>query len=429
MKNPTKWIILSVMLLAALMTMASAENETTNETTDETSVNETVDDGDSVENETLDEDDGVDDDTIENETIDEVDAFHTTLGAEIRLLQLESTITRNIAWGEEIVAAIKEKNSSADVSELESILAELAVLKNETSSITPAADEEAAQKFVDIKEEAIQLTQEFRKTVHSMLKISDVEGLRKRLHELKLNETKAKVERIHEMQREFNAQKVNEIFSAIGLTNPQLIEELSSGEADMKDIKSYLKNATSNMSAEEKKQAFFALKEQVSKRNIFLRAVADKVQYKRFDRLQDRLEDRLQKAEDRNVSANVTKKLEKHMDQIENRIERIENRTEWKIEKIVDITAKRVEHVEGLIQKVENRSNKITEKLEERRDEENISEERKEKVEDNIEKVENKTAQITDRLEDRIETIKNKSDRLQDKVGNHGNGNGNGGED
>jgi hypothetical protein len=451
MKNPTKWIILSVMLLAALMTMASAENETTNETTDEISVNETtddgsvendtviddddsvenetVDDGDSVENETLDEDDGVEyNDTIENETIDEVDAFHTTLGSEIRLLQLESSITRNIMWGEEIVAAIKEKNSSADTSELESIIVELKVLQSEVASITPSAGEEAAQKFVDIKEEAIQLTQEFRKTVHSMLKISDVEGLRKRLHELKLNETKAKVAGIHELQREFNAQKVNEIFSAIGLTNPQLIEEIKSGEAKLKDIKAYLKNATSNMSAEEKKQAFFALKEQVSKRNIFLRAVADKVQYKRLDRLQDRMEDRLHKAEDLNVSANVTKKLEKHIGQIENRIERIENRTEWKIEKIVDITAKRVEHVEGLIRKVENRSNKITERLEERLEEGNLSDGQKNRVENRIEKVENKTTQVQEKLEDRIETIKNKSERLQDKVGNHGSGNGNGGE-
>jgi hypothetical protein len=253
--------------------------------------------------------------------------------------------------------------------------------------------------------------------------------LKKKLNEIRLNETKAKVERIHELQREFNAQKLNETLSAIGLTNPQLVDEIASGEAKMNDIKAYLKNATSNMGAEEKKQAFFALKEQVSKRNIFLRAVADKVAYKRLDRLQGRLEDRLQKAEESNVSANVTKKIEKHMDQIDDRIERIENRTEWKIEKIVNITAKRVEHVEGLIRKVENRSNKITEKLEERHDEENISEEQKENIGDRIEKVENKTTQITSRLEGRVEVIKNRSEKVQDRLDNTGNGNGHGGDD
>lgn len=370
-----------------------------------------------------------DEGTVDNRTVDQAEAFHTQLGAEIRLLQLESTMNRNIAWGEEIVAAINAKNSSADVSELESIIAELKVLQSEVASITPAAGEEAAQKFVDIKDEAIELSAEFKTIARGMLKISDVEGLKKKLNEIRLNETKTKVARIHELQREFNAQNLNETLSAIGLTNPQLIEEIASGEADMKDIRAYLKNATVNMSSEEKKQAFLALKEQVSKRNIFLRAVADKVQYKRLDRLKGRLEDRLQKAEDLNVSANVTKNLEKHMDQIETRIERIDNRTEWRIEKIVDITAKRVEHVEGLIRKVENRSNKITEKLEEHLDEENISEVRKEKVEDHIQKVENKTTQIINRLEDRIDTIKNKSEKLQDKLSNHGNGNGNSGED
>lgn len=411
-----KWIILSVMLLAALMTIVSAENETTNQTSDDGNENETIDNGDGNEtvddsdgnetiddsdgnetiddgdenetiddsdgNETVEDDDGNEtvDDSDENETIDEVDAFHTTLGARIRLLQLESSISRNIAWGEAIVAAIEGKNSSADVSELEPILSELAALESEVSSVDPASGEDAAQQFVALKKKAISLTQEFRKTARGMLKISDVEGLRKRLQTLKLNETKTKVGRIHELQREFNARMLNETLTAMDISNPQLANEFANGDAGAKDIKAYLKNATSNMSREEKKQAFFALKEQVSKRNIFLRSVA-------------------------------------------------ENRTEWKQEKIAAITTKRVAHVEGLIKKVENRSNKITARIEERLGEENLSENQKEKGDARIEKVENKTAKITDRLSDRIENITNKSAEMQDKVANRGNGKGHGGDD
>ena len=46
----------------------------------------------------------------EEETEEEVEVMRTKKGAEVRLLQLEKAITRNILFGEEVIAKVEEKH-------------------------------------------------------------------------------------------------------------------------------------------------------------------------------------------------------------------------------------------------------------------------------------------------------------------------------
>lgn len=333
------YVILSIFLVA-LASIAAAYEQTDNET------------------ETINE-------TIENQTLEEAEAFSSNLGARIRLLQLEYSITKNILSGEAIIAAIKEKNSSTDTTELEAIIAQLKILRDEVKAATPEAGEEAAQQFVDLKGDAIELTQKFRKIVHTILNPSDIKELKRKLQAIRWNETKNLVERIHEIQREYNTEKVSEAFSALGINNTKLIESVRNGEATIRDIRDAIREATANMSKEEKKQAYNMLREKVIKRNVFLTAVAEKVRNRQIQRLRERIQNRLQIIEQMNISAKVRTRLRERLMEAENKSQKIENRFQLRIERIEQITAKRIDKIERLINKRENRSQRIQERLEE----------------------------------------------------------------
>ncbi|MBN2014032.1 MAG: hypothetical protein JW778_02520 [Candidatus Altiarchaeota archaeon] len=313
-----KLFIFAVMFLLAL-SITSADNETI-EPPEE---NETVEPPE--ENQTVDED---------------VDAFGSVLGAEIRLLQLESALTKNILWGEEIVAAILGKNSSADVSELEAILAELQVLRNDVASTAPESGSESALLFVDLKKDAIDLTHEFRTIAQNMLKPNEADGLRRRLQLIKWDETKARNGRIHALQREYNAQKVNESLSTIGVSNPQLLDRVRAGNASLSEVKASLKAAIQNMGAYNKTQAMVALQENVARKNVFKRAVIEKVGYKKLERLQTRTENRIAAAQSLNLSEKTHARLENRLQKAIKKEERIQNRTEEEINRSEQVSEK-----------------------------------------------------------------------------------------
>jgi hypothetical protein len=301
----------------------------------------------SADNETEipDENDTVDDDG--NDTVDDdVDAFQSALGAEIRLLQLESAITRNILWGEEIIAAILDRNSSADVGELEAVLAELQVLGDEVASTTPASGSESAQLFVDLKKDAIDLTHEFKTLARSMLKPNEADGLRQRLQSIRWNETKERNARIHTLQGEYNAQKVNESFSAIGAGNPQLVNRVRAGNASLSEVKTSLKEAVQNMGADKKLQAVVALQEMAARGNVFKRAVSEKVEYKKQERLQTRAENRIEAVQGLNLSERVQVRLESRLQKTAEKMEHTENQTEEKALKAEQVSEKKISHAE-----------------------------------------------------------------------------------
>jgi hypothetical protein len=72
---------------------------------------------------------------INEETQKEIEIMSDHLGAQIRLLQLEKAITKNIAKGNEVIAALKEADINTTI--LEAILAELELVKEEVQSADP----------------------------------------------------------------------------------------------------------------------------------------------------------------------------------------------------------------------------------------------------------------------------------------------------
>ena len=348
---------IAVMLMVAIAPIAFAEEQSGNENDDseagdaedssetaDVNTTETSDDDSGKEDESETEDTTetseeelteteVDEETSDEETEEEAKMIVSQEGAKVRLLQLEKAITRNILHGNEVIASITEKSATAETAELEAIIAQLEVLKSEVVAIDPAdAGEETAQKFVEIKKDAIELSQEFRKKARELVKAEDLPKLKARLDAKDKERLKEMREKIKESKKDFNAAKVQAAFGALGIRNPELLAKVENGEATLKEVREYLKESFKELSKDKKRDAVKKMRETISKDAVFKRAVSDKARLNYLERKQSRLENRLEKAERLDIDEDAKEKLRERIsaigEKIENADARIEKRQE-----------------------------------------------------------------------------------------------------
>ncbi|MFZ2456285.1 MAG: hypothetical protein WAX07_07400 [Candidatus Altiarchaeia archaeon] len=353
-----------------------------------------------------------------NQTDNQTAAFSLELGAKVRLLQLEAAIEKNVLWGERVIAAIKEKNASVDTSSLETLLAELKTLKDEEANTTPEAGDEAAKAFVDMRSDATEITKEFRELVKSLLKESDIQGMRRALGTVNSNKTRELARRINQTRHEYNAEKMAEILTAANITNTYLLEKVRNGSASPGEVKDALKDVLYNMSGKERKDAFNAIGEKNIKAKVFVRAVADKVAYKELERAEMRLDKRLNKTGHQNVSEQVRERLQNKTSIIERRMENIKNRTQGMIGHIGDMTDKKVEKLLDLSDKLEGAGERKTGRLEQRLNDSNLTDEQRNRIDEQISQFENKTDRMQERIEERINKTQGKGEHLMDVLDN-----------
>ncbi len=125
--------------------------------------------------------------------LNETTGMDTVPGAEVRILQLETAIGRAIDNGNTVIGKIQEKNSSIDVTNLQTIIGKLTDLKAQVTAIDPQAND-SVKKYVEYRHTANNLTQEFRTAVKDLIPAGERDTLRKnfdedkkqRLQELKL---------------------------------------------------------------------------------------------------------------------------------------------------------------------------------------------------------------------------------------------------
>ena len=79
-------------------------------------------------------------DPVDNETEKQIEIMNNSLGAEIRLLQLEKAILKNLLKGERAVEALK--TMEFNTSDLESILGEMRLLLEEVQGADPGSNGE-----------------------------------------------------------------------------------------------------------------------------------------------------------------------------------------------------------------------------------------------------------------------------------------------
>jgi len=234
---------------------------------------------------------------IDNETVEETEIMNNSIGAEIRLLQLEKAITKNLLKGERAVEVLKALGHNT--SELEAILDEMRLLLAEVQEADPEAHD-SVQIFVDLKSDARALTKQFRDKIRELLDDAKLNEIREQIREMTNDELENYSKRIRNRIRQLNRNQLHRLYGIIGETNETLAEEYENGNITVGQIKSQVCKTVNQMTKEKKNQIFSELKEYKIRRKINAQVSADDAATNFQVREQTRLNNRLQKAETTN---------------------------------------------------------------------------------------------------------------------------------
>ncbi|UCD13275.1 MAG: hypothetical protein JSW60_06875 [Thermoplasmatales archaeon] len=271
-------ILVVLMLMVSLASLALADDEAgenhngefeggtqdgENETSD---TNETEEPGG---NET----DGPD--GLDNETEEEIGIMNNSLGAEIRLLQLEKAIVKNLLKGERAVEVLKAMGFNT--SNLELILAEMRLLLEEVQDADPGSND-SVRVFVDLKIDAKNLTKQFRETVKELLDNEKIKELKERVREIVGDELQNYSKKIRNRIKQFNRNQLHRLYGIIGETNNSLIDEYGNSNVSLDQVKSQICKMVNQMTKEKKYQIFSEVKEDNIRKKIKAQASADEMQ-------------------------------------------------------------------------------------------------------------------------------------------------------
>lgn len=172
--------------------------------------------------------------TIDDETTKQAEIMNNGMGAEIRLLQLEKAILRNIEKGEAVLSYLND--SDVDLLELEAILAEFELLKQEVQSADPNATD-AVRVFVDLKHDAVNLSKDFRETLRVLVNGSVIEQLQLRLRNMTGNQTGNLSNRIQAKIRQFNGNQFRVMFQLMEKNGSMFMNQYRNGSLSLSQLK------------------------------------------------------------------------------------------------------------------------------------------------------------------------------------------------
>ena len=173
--------------------------------------------------------------TEDSQTLSLVSSMEDKTGKEIRLMQLEKAITRNIVAGK--VAIEKVKANDIDASELEVILTELEALRLEVKSINPE-EEGAVETFVNIKNEAMELSKEFKEIAADLLAQDDITAIENEVNDNpELQEYKLRIKEKIQLK---NKESVQKTFDSIGIKNEVLLAKIKNGGVTLAEVKNQI---------------------------------------------------------------------------------------------------------------------------------------------------------------------------------------------
>ena len=249
------------------------------------------------------------DDTQNGEIIEEIGIMQYPYGAEIRLLQLEKVLTRNIMIGEKIIEILIELE--IENTELQLILTDMELLLEEIQTTDPSS-ENSTEDFVDMKNESINLTKEFRTTLHGLLDKETIELLKEEMKDFYKEEMKSLREQIRNMIRNFNRDRLNSIYEITELVDENLLEQYEDGDATIEEVKEQLREYFDNLTKEERRELFAELKMNNIRRLIHAKAAFKDASEFAHERKEERWNNRLiriNEIEDPHLRSEMNKRI------------------------------------------------------------------------------------------------------------------------
>jgi hypothetical protein len=254
--------------------------------------------------------DGSEENLIDEETQDEIEIMGNKYGSSIRLLQLEKSITRNILKGEYIVSYL-DSNTSVNTTFLEGLLGELELLKDEVSSADPNSSD-AVEVFVDLKLDAINISKEFRETLHSLVDNTTIEAIKSEVKNM-VNESIDNLgQKIRLRVRFYNSLRLKIMAGYFGEYDSAVIEQYRNGSCNMSQIKQKIAERVRNMSKEKRFEVYSKIKELRLRKRIQAQSCVANCTLGFQERRMQRLQSRLNAVQGMNDGA-VKKALQNHL--------------------------------------------------------------------------------------------------------------------
>jgi hypothetical protein len=203
---------------------------------------------------------------IDDETEEEIEIMNTTLGAEIRLLQLEKAITKNLLKGERAVAVLDVMGFNT--TELEGILDNLQLVLEEVQGADASAND-SVQQFIDLKSDSKNLTKEFRDAVKALLSDQKIKELREQVQNIVGDMLQNYSKQIQNRIKQFNRNQLHRLYGIIGETNESFLDAYQNGTLSMEEMKSQISKMVNKMTKEKKNQLFSELKKEKINKKAF----------------------------------------------------------------------------------------------------------------------------------------------------------------
>jgi hypothetical protein len=260
------FIFLLALMLLMLSPLAFAEEEISNEL--------------AVSEEEIQE---IEEEVLDEETVKETEIMSSSLGEEIRILQLQRVSLKRVIAGKKIVEILSDNN------DLEIIFAEIELLNEQIMEMT--TENTDVDNFVATKKDLAELSRNFALISKPLLTANQREEVRTVVDESE--ELAELTETIKEKIKEHNSEKVENALERMGVKNTELIEKIESGDASPQEIRDALKEGYNNLSEEEKRIAKYKIKEKVENRIENKEKIKQKIVQNYTQKKKDLLDKRL----------------------------------------------------------------------------------------------------------------------------------------
>jgi len=211
-----------------------------------------------------------------NDTEREVGIMNNSLGARIRLLQLEKALLTNILKGVMTVQVLKGLNVTT--TELEHILGNLSEVLENVRAADPAAND-SVQVFVELKNESKNLTKQFRDTLRLLLDNETIAMIKEQLKNITNDELQNCSMRLRHWIRQFNMNQLYRLYGIIGETNTSLINDYINGNISLDLVKLQLRKMVNQMTQEKRHMIFSEIKEDNIKKKIHTQKMLEDMEH------------------------------------------------------------------------------------------------------------------------------------------------------
>jgi len=209
-------------------------------------------------------------DGIENKTKKEIQVMNNSLGVEIRLLQLEKALLKNILKGEmtvQVLIGLGFNTTENNTDELESILSKMKLLLEDIRVVNTSSTE-SVQIFISLKNESKNLTTQFRETIRELLNETSLSQIRERIKEMLGDEIDNFGKRIRNLIRQFNYNQLYRLYGLVGEADSSFVNDYFNGTLPLNETKLQLCRIINGMTNEKKYEIFSEIKGENIRRQI-----------------------------------------------------------------------------------------------------------------------------------------------------------------